>query len=112
MEQRIRQLIGESGRVVIHKRGGDGAYICTKDGVVHVPGFSVRAVDTTAAGDTFNAGLAAGLAMELALPETIRLANAAAALSVTAFGAQDGMPSLEAARKLMEMQSDAAQARD
>lgn len=105
MEARIERLIGDSDRVVVHKRGGDGAYICTKDGVRHVPGFRVKAVDTTAAGDTFNAGLAAGLAMGLDLVETVRMANAAAALSVTAFGAQDGMPSLAAARKLMEEQT-------
>lgn len=104
MEERVRRLIGDSDRVVVHKRGRDGAYICTRDGIVHVPGFAVKAVDTTAAGDTFNAGLAAGLAMGMALPEAVRLANAAAALSVTAFGAQDGMPSLERAKQLMEEQ--------
>lgn len=102
MEARIERLIGDSDRVVVHKRGSDGAYICTKDGICHVPGFCVKTVDSTAAGDTFNAGLAAGLAMGMELPETVRMANAAAALSVTAFGAQDGMPSMEAARRLME----------
>lgn len=104
MAARIRCLIGDSNRVVIHKRGGDGAYICTRDGITHVPGFTVKAVDTTAAGDTFNAGFAAGLAMDLALPEAVRLANAAAALSVTAFGAQDGMPSMERTRQFMQEQ--------
>ena len=101
MEERIAHLIGDSDRVVIHKRGADGAYICTRDGVTHVPGFKVKAVDTTAAGDTFNAGLAAGLSMGLSLPETIRLANAAAALSVTAFGAQGGMPALAECSELL-----------
>ncbi len=101
IEERVRHLVGGSGRVVVHKRGADGAYIGTRDGIEHVPGFSVRAVDTTAAGDTFNAGLAAGLAMGWPLRDAVRLANAAGALAVTAYGAQEGMPSLEQAQALM-----------
>ena len=101
IEERVRHLVGGSGRVVVHKRGADGAYIGTRDGIKHVPGFSVRAVDTTAAGDTFNAGLAAGLAMGWPLRDAVRLANAAGALAVTAYGAQEGMPSLEQAQALM-----------
>lgn len=101
IEERVRHLVGGSGRVVVHKRGADGAYIGTHDGIEHVPGFSVRAVDTTAAGDTFNAGLAAGLAMGWPLRDAVRLANAAGALAVTAYGAQEGMPSLEQAQALM-----------
>ena len=101
IEERVRHLVGGSSRVVVHKRGADGAYIGTRDGIEHVPGFSVRAVDTTAAGDTFNAGLAAGLAMGWPLRDAVRLANAAGALAVTAYGAQEGMPSLEQAQALM-----------
>lgn len=101
IEERVHHLVGGSGRVVVHKRGADGAYIGTRDGIEHVPGFSVRAVDTTAAGDTFNAGLAAGLAMGWPLRDAVRLANAAGALAVTAYGAQEGMPSLEQAQALM-----------
>ena len=101
IEERVRHLVGGSGRVVVHKRGADGAYVGTRDGIEHVPGFSVRAVDTTAAGDTFNAGLAAGLAMGWPLRDAVRLANAAGALAVTAYGAQEGMPSLEQAQALM-----------
>lgn len=102
IEERVRHLVGGSGRVVVHKRGADGAYIGTRDGIERVPGFSVQAVDTTAAGDTFNAGLAAGLAMGWPLKEAVRLANAAGALAVTAYGAQEGMPTLAQARALME----------
>lgn len=101
IEDRVRHLIGDSDRTVIHKRGADGAYICTKDGIEHVPGFKVKAVDTTAAGDTFNAGLATGFALGLSLKESVRLANAAGALAVTALGAQGGMPTLEEAQKLI-----------
>lgn len=101
-EARICSLIGDSDRMVVHKRGASGAYIGTREGIVHVPGFKVDVVDTTAAGDTFNAGLAVGLAMGKTVEESVRLGNAAAALSLTAFGAQDGMPSMEKVLRLMD----------
>lgn len=99
MEARMRRLIDLSGCTVIHKRGAEGAFIGSGAGIQPVPGFSVRAVDTTAAGDTFNAGLAAGLAMEWPILQCVRLANAAGALSVTGLGAQSAMPTMEQIRK-------------
>ena len=64
--------------------------------------FRVKAVDTTAAGDTFNAGLAVGLTMDMPVEDAIRLANAAAALSTTGLGAQGAMPDLYSACALVE----------
>ncbi|MEK3708232.1 ribokinase [Paenibacillus sp. FSL R7-0198] len=57
-----------------------------------VPTYKVEAIDTTGAGDTFNAAFAVALAEGKALQESIRFANRAASLSVTKFGAQGGMP--------------------
>ncbi|MFY4775817.1 ribokinase [Metabacillus sp. RGM 3146] len=57
-----------------------------------VPSFKVEAVDTTGAGDTFNAGFAVAISEGMSLEESIRFANRAASLSVTKFGAQGGMP--------------------
>lgn len=57
-----------------------------------VPTYQVEAVDTTGAGDTFNAAFAVALAERQPLQESIRFANRAASLSVTKFGAQGGMP--------------------
>lgn len=57
-----------------------------------VPTYKVEAVDTTGAGDTFNAAFAVALAEGKALQESIRFANRVASLSVTKFGAQGGMP--------------------
>ncbi|GAS81726.1 ribokinase [Paenibacillus amylolyticus] len=54
--------------------------------------YKVDAVDTTGAGDTFNAAFAVALAEGKPLQESIRFANRAASLSVTKFGAQGGMP--------------------
>ncbi|NLG25187.1 MAG: ribokinase [Clostridiales bacterium] len=96
------QLIRRGARAVVNKRGRRGALLVTPEGAVRIPGYRVDAVDTTAAGDTFNAGLAVGLSMDLPLPDAVRLANAAAALSTTAMGAQGAMPALGAALALID----------
>ncbi|WP_435163916.1 ribokinase [Paenibacillus glycanilyticus] len=59
---------------------------------VLVPSYKVDAVDTTGAGDTFNAAFAVALAEGKPIRECVRFANRAASLSVTKFGAQGGMP--------------------
>ncbi|MCB6218598.1 ribokinase [Bacillus paralicheniformis] len=57
-----------------------------------VPSFPVNAIDTTGAGDTFNAGLAVALSEGQSIESALRFANRAASLSVLKFGAQGGMP--------------------
>ena len=86
---------------VVLKAGKNGAFIVNKNEFTHIPGFAVNAVDTTGAGDSFNAGLAFGLAQGSGLPASVRLANAVGALSTTAKGAQGAMPSLEQVEKLI-----------
>ena len=73
--------------------GQDGVYYADEHRkLVHAAGFTVSAVDTTGAGDTFNGALAAF--WHLGIDAAVRRANAAAALSVTRAGAQGGMPTL------------------
>jgi ribokinase len=89
---RSRQLIARGVRKVLVKMGRQGALVVT-DTTEHLyPAFPVEAVDTTAAGDAFNAGLAFGLARGMAEAEACRFASATAALSVTEHGAQSSMP--------------------
>jgi ribokinase len=102
IQERANHLLQMGVSCVVHKSGANGAYIATRDGWNHVPSFKVKAVDSTAAGDTFNGGLAAGLSMGWGLDKAVVLANAAAALSVTKLGAQTGMPTMEEAQSLME----------
>jgi ribokinase len=59
-----------------------------------VPAFSVNAVDTTAAGDAFNAGFAVGLMRGFTAARSAVFASAVAAISVTRSGAQPSMPTL------------------
>jgi len=94
-------LIKKGVKTAVMKAGADGAYIYQDGAMTHVKGFAVDAVDTTAAGDTFNAGLAYGLGCGLSLKEAVRYANAAAALATTKVGAQSGMPSAEDVKRLL-----------
>ncbi|MFS0666360.1 ribokinase [Peribacillus frigoritolerans] len=57
-----------------------------------VPSFEVEAVDTTGAGDTFNAAFAVAVAEGKSFDESLLFANRAASISVMKLGAQGGMP--------------------
>jgi ribokinase len=80
-------------RGVIITLGSRGAYLSDPDQEKLINGFSVKAVDTTAAGDIFNGALAVALTEKHTVESAVRFANAAAALSVTVVGAQTSAPS-------------------
>ena len=85
-------LLARGVKTVIITLGSRGAFVAGEGIRKLVPGFRVNAVDTTAAGDTFNGALAVALVEGIALEEAVRFANAAAALSVTRMGAQSSVP--------------------
>lgn len=78
---------------VVLKLGDNGCYYADKQSQFHVAAFRVAAVDSTAAGDTFNAALATGLTEGMDMRDALVFANAAAAVSVTRQGAQASCPS-------------------
>ncbi len=80
---------------VIMTLGKEGALVTSRDGDTRVPGFRVKAVDTTAAGDTFTGAVACALAQGKSLEDAVFFGNAAAALSATKAGAQISMPTRE-----------------
>lgn len=75
--------------------GSQGVRYFDGEQEVLVPSYKVEVVDTTGAGDTFNAAFAVALAEGKPIYESVRFANRAASLSVTKFGAQGGMPMRE-----------------
>jgi ribokinase len=79
--------------IVILTLGERGAFLADANGQRLVPGFKVKTVDSTAAGDIFNGALSVALAEGKAVFDAVRFANAAAALSVTRLGAQPSAPS-------------------
>lgn len=86
-------LMGLGPKNVLLKLGERGAYLATQDGLrALVPAYSVRAVDTTAAGDAFNGAFAVVLAGGAGPLQAAQFASAAAAISVTRCGALPSMP--------------------
>lgn len=90
-----QKLLDAGVKNVIITLGAKGALAINADGMRMAPGFPVQAVDTTAAGDAFNGGLACELAAGKPLLEAVRRANLVGALSVTKLGAQPSLPTAE-----------------
>ncbi|MBN1858693.1 ribokinase [Candidatus Bipolaricaulota bacterium] len=107
---RIREL---GVRRVVCKSGAEGAYVLAADSttleLLAPP--KIDPVDTTAAGDAFNAALACKIVSE-SLTDAVRWANVAGALTTTAGGAQPSIPKRSAVdsfiRSLRSLERDAA----
>jgi ribokinase len=94
-------LLRKGIKTVIITLGSRGSYVATSKSKQLVPGFKVKPVDTTAAGDTFNGALAVALAEGKSMDEAVRFANAAGAISVTRMGAQPSAPTRAEIEKLL-----------
>jgi len=81
-----RQLQARGAKTIIVTMGEQGALILENGEATAVPGLAVEVVDTTGAGDAFNAGLAVALAEGKPLVEAVRFANCAGALACTRLG--------------------------
>ena len=80
------------GCTVIRLKGVQGADAAWERGYLHVDAMPVHARDTTGAADCFTGVFAAGCARGLHLPDAMRRALVAAALSTTRIGARAGLP--------------------
>ena len=99
---RAGEILRERGAgSVIVTLGDAGAVACTAKGVLQVPAFPVTVLDTTAAGDAFNGGLAVALAEGRELPSALAFASAAAGLACTGRGAQPSLPSRAEVERLL-----------
>ncbi|MCX6063308.1 MAG: ribokinase [Caldiserica bacterium] len=85
-------FLGMGARTVVLKRGDKGVVAAGAFECPEVPAFSVVAVDTTAAGDSFQGAFAASLDLGFDADTALCRAMAAAALTVTRMGAQQSMP--------------------
>lgn len=85
-------LLQRGVKCAIVKLGAKGVYCATAEESFLIPAFPVHAVDTVAAGDAFNAGLAAALFHKFPLHQAVVWGAAAGALATTKLGAQSSLP--------------------
>lgn len=96
--RKLREL---GAQVAIVKLGEQGLVWATSRGVFYEAGIPVQAIDAVGAGDVFLGALAARLDAHEVLPDAVRYANAAAALSTTKDGAQVSFPTLGSVEDFM-----------
>lgn len=100
-EAALAALHRHNGREVVITLGERGLIDGTGEKVRRLSAFPVRAVDTTAAGDIFHGAFAYGVLSGLPRLETLRLAAAAAACSVTRPGGRTSIPTLTQVREML-----------
>lgn len=93
-EEAAKKLLKTGCKNVIITLGAKGVLLVNEDENIFVDAFKVKAVDTTAAGDSFIGGFAYSLALEKEHREALRFSNAVAALTVTKMGAQPSLPKI------------------
>ena len=97
------ELLAKGSANVVVKMGSRGAFVATRGGLRRmVPSFKVKVVDSTAAGDAFNGGMAVALMRGLAIEAAVRFGAAVAGVSVTRAGAQPAMPSEAEVNRLLQ----------
>jgi ribokinase len=92
---------GQTLRAGLITRGAAGAVAFTQTERWDAPAYDVTVVDPTGAGDAFAGAVAFAMAQHWAWPDTLRFANAVAALSIRAVGAQTALPSIDEALALL-----------
>ena len=94
-KQAADKLINLGIKKVIITLGEKGLFYSDGKEEIYLKASSVKAIDTTGAGDAFNGGLAFGLSKEKSIRECLELANKVAGSSTTKLGAGDAMPFLK-----------------
>ena len=97
-EKLARELIRSGVKQVVMTLGERGALIVTPSSSTHIPAIPMVAVDTTGAGDAFNAGLATALASGASLEAAVQFAVVTGGLAVTREGVIPSLPSCDEVR--------------
>lgn len=101
LDEAVRRL-AERVPLLVVTRGPDGALVAAGGAVDRVPAFPVEVVDTTAAGDSFNAGFLWAWLQGGSVPDCLATGNACAALRVSTPGGPERMPDPGALRTFLE----------
>jgi sugar/nucleoside kinase (ribokinase family) len=109
LESALKILAGMTGAIFVAATiGQDGALAYFEEQFIHSPAFAIECRDTTGAGDAFHGGFIYGLLAGFSVEETLRFANAVAALKCRAIGARTALPVLDEVNSLLAESSHRA----
>jgi sulfofructose kinase len=101
----LKRLSEMSGSLLVAATLGSEGALCYIHGqYIHSPAFKIECRDTTGAGDAFHGGFIYGLLKNLSVEETLRFANAVAALKCRALGARTALPRLDEVNALLALE--------
>ena len=102
LESALKKLAFTTGSIfVAATMGQDGALAYFEGQFIHSPAFAIECRDTTGAGDAFHGGFIYGLLSGYSVEDTLRFANAVAALNCRAIGARTSLPRLDEVNRLL-----------
>lgn len=107
VEEAVARLRTSGAATVVVKAAGHGSIAARASELVRVPSIVTEAVDTTGAGDAFDAGFLAGHLAGEPLQRCLELGNACGALSTLAVGGTDAQPTMDEALDALERGSAA-----
>ena len=95
------RALGKRVPCAVVKRGARGAMAIHSKEFFNDAGFRVKAIDTTGAGDSFDAGFMSAYLRKASLPQCLRIGNACGALSATSIGGTAGQPTQTQLRQFL-----------
>ena len=108
IDQGMSRLLDLGVGAVVLKRGADGAVHGDASGLSSHAGFDARPVDTTGAGDAFNAGYLTAMLQHATVAERLAFGNACGALTVAAVGGTNGVMHMAQVRAFIARQTASA----
>jgi sugar/nucleoside kinase (ribokinase family) len=98
-EELAARLLAQGARTAVIKMGREGCLVARGADRIRLPALPAQAVDTTGAGDCWDAGFLAALAAGENLPTAARIGNSCAAFCIEAVGGSTGVPPYAAVRQ-------------
>ena len=95
------KTLGAKVPCAVIKRGDRGATAIQNEDVFNDPGFRISAIDTTGAGDSFDAGFMSAYLRKAPVAECLRTGNACGALSALSVGGTAGQPTPQELQKFI-----------
>ena len=100
-EKAAKKFVHWGVKLAVIKMGEHGAFFASSMDNGHVKAFKIPVVDTTGAGDAFNAALAIEISKGTSIQKAVKTGNAAGAIAASKHGAQKSMPTSEEINQLL-----------